>query len=238
MKDFYRPISVREDVRELSEQMFLKYLRPDHIVYDIGCGDKPFAEFLKGRVKAHIGVDLADGFYDPAKVDVIATAYDVPADDGCADAVISAQVIEHLETPLRAIDETYRLLKPGGLFFLSFPFLHPIHAAPRDFMRYTEYYVRQEIAGERFEIVEMQRIGGFWYMMGMYLGIYLYQFDKGIIKRLRLIPFLHLLASLLFRGIGFIERVLLRAAGTKQEDFDAKWTLNYVFLLRKKEKVA
>jgi hypothetical protein len=34
------------------------------VVYDIGCGDKPFAPVLAGKVKDHIGVDIEDGFYE------------------------------------------------------------------------------------------------------------------------------------------------------------------------------
>lgn len=234
MIKIFKPISVRADVHSLSEEMFEKYLTADAVVYDIGCGQKPFAEFLKGKVKSHIGVDLADGFYQADKVDIIGTAYAVPAPDGCADAVISSQVIEHLKTPLLAIAETHRLLKSGGLFFLSFPFLYPIHAAPRDFMRYTEFYIRQEIAADKFDVIELQRIGGFWYLMGMYLGMYASQFDQGIIKKLCIVKAFNLFISIICRLLQGAENMVLKAAGKNIENHHAKWTLDYVCLLKKK----
>jgi len=234
MMDFLQPISVRADVHRLSKKMFEDHLKATDVVYDIGCGQKPFADFLKGRVKSHIGVDLADGFYKPDQVDIIGTAYAVPVPDNCADAVISSQVIEHLETPLIAIQETYRILKSGGLLFLSFPFLHPIHAAPRDFMRYTEFYVRQEIASDKFEVLDMKRIGGFWYMIGMYFGIYLYQFDRGIIKKLYIAHILNSIVSIICRSLQLIEETMLKAVGKNIENYHMKWTLNYVCLLKKK----
>ncbi len=234
VKFLFAPISVRADVHCLSKEMFAKYLRPDDVVYDIGCGQKPFVEFLKGRVKSHIGVDLADGFYKPEHVDLIGSAYSVPAPDGCADAVISSQVIEHLETPLVAIAETHRILKSGGLFFLSFPFLYPIHAEPRDFMRYTEFYVRQEIAADKFEVIDIQRIGGFWYLMGMYLGMYLSQFDRGIIKKLMIVKLINFILAFLCRLIQCAENFVLTKFGKSVDEYNLKWTLDYVCLLKKK----
>lgn len=235
MIKIFKPISVRADVLSLSKEMFQKHLTADAVVYDIGCGQKPFAEFLKGKVKSHIGVDLADGFYQADKVDIIGTAYAVPAPDGCADAVISSQVIEHLETPLLAIAETHRLLRSGGLFFLSFPFLYPIHAAPRDFMRYTEFYIRQEVAANKFDIVDVQRIGGFWYLIGLYLSFYFQQMDRGVLKRFYIVKIITFLSNVFFRLIHEAEGALLKFFKKDVVDFRAKWTVNYVYALKKKD---
>jgi predicted TPR repeat methyltransferase len=65
MKLPFRPLLARADVYPLTEEMIIKYMTQDIIVYDIGCGQKPFGKFLKDKVKSHIGVDLADGFYKP-----------------------------------------------------------------------------------------------------------------------------------------------------------------------------
>ncbi len=233
-KDLFSFISVRDDVHYLTQIMFDRYLPKDAVVYDIGCGQKPFAATLKGRVAAHIGVDLADGFYSPDHVDLVGTAYSVPAPDGCADAVISSQVIEHLETPLIAIDETYRLLKAGGLFFLSFPFLYPIHAQPRDFLRYTEFYLKDEIAKDRYEILEIERIGGFWYLLGMYCKLYLQQLDRGLLKRLRIVAALIFIVSVVFKALHWLEGALFSLLKGDVKKFRMQWTVNYVCLLRKK----
>ncbi len=235
MKKLFQPISVRADVHRLSQEMFTKYLQPHDVVYDIGCGQKPFADFLRGKVKSHIGVDLADGFYKPEHVDLIGSAYNVPVPDGCADAVISSQVIEHLETPLVAVAETHRILKSGGLFFLSFPFLYPIHAQPRDFMRYTEFYLLQEIAADKFDVLEVKRIGGFWYIIGMYLCFYLQQFDRGLLRKLYVIKTMVAIFSFLFQMLHQCEGEVLRLFGKEESGFRSQWTVNYVYTLRKKK---
>jgi SAM-dependent methyltransferase len=179
-----QPIASRRELHKQLHEMFLAHMPKQALVYDIGCGQKPFAEFLRGKVRNHVGVDLADGFYAPDRVDLVGTAYDVPAPNGSADAIILSQVIEHLETPLLAMKEASRLLKPGGILFLSFPFLYPQHAQPRDYLRYTEYYLKSRLAGDEFEIIECKRIGGLWYLLGLYLAIYLQSLDRGILKRL------------------------------------------------------
>ncbi len=228
------PIAMRRDLHKQFRQFFEQYMPADAVVYDIGCGQKPFAALLEGKVSKHIGVDLADGFYQPDQVDLIGTAYDVPAPDGIADAVILSQVIEHLETPLLAVQEAHRLLKPGGLVFLSFPFLYPQHAPPRDYLRFTEFYLANKIAGEDFDIVESSRLGGYWYLMGMYSAMYLQELDRGALKMTRLAKVASMVVGLICLALHKTEGVLLRIAGKDVAALRAKWTANYQVVLRKK----
>jgi len=54
------------------------------------------------------------------------------------DYVLSDQVLEHVEgSPQQAIDECYRLLRPGGIAIHTTCFVNPIHGAPGDFWRFT-----------------------------------------------------------------------------------------------------
>jgi SAM-dependent methyltransferase len=50
-----------------------------------------------------------------------ADAAALPFPDGCADAVVLLDVIEHLAEPDRALAEAYRVLRPGGLVVVSVP---------------------------------------------------------------------------------------------------------------------
>jgi len=227
------PISMRRDLHQRLQTLFDRCLPLGSVVYDIGCGQKPFASYLKNKVKVHIGVDLVDGFYKSNQIDLIGSAYKVPAPDGIADAVILSQVIEHLETPLRAIRECHRLLKSGGLMFLSFPFLYPVHAEPRDFLRYTECYLRQEIAGTGFEVVESEQLGGYWYLTGIYAAMYLQDLERGPLLTRRLVKLVSMLAQFLCLGLHKLEGRLLTAAGKDPDRVRARWTVNHVSVLRK-----
>lgn len=64
--------------------------------------------------------------------------FDLPFGDAEFDAVVSDQVLEHLEgDPQEAIDETFRVLKPGGLALHTTCFINPVHACPKDYWRFT-----------------------------------------------------------------------------------------------------
>lgn len=58
--------------------------------------------------------------------------------DASFDYVLSDQVLEHVEgNPQQAIDECHRLLRPDGIAIHTTCFINPIHAAPKDFWRFT-----------------------------------------------------------------------------------------------------
>lgn len=53
------------------------------------------------------------------------------------DIVFAEQVFEHLAYPYRAIKNVYAMLRPGGYFLTTTPFLFRIHASPIDCTRWT-----------------------------------------------------------------------------------------------------
>ena len=109
------------------------------VLVDIGCGEKPYAELLKGLTMQHIGVDHAGTIHDQSKIDVLATAYETTLPDASADTVLCTNVLEHLERPDRSLREMYRILKPGGHVIVTMPFFWHLHEVPRDFYRYTQF---------------------------------------------------------------------------------------------------
>lgn len=62
----------------------------------------------------------------------------LPFADGEFGVVISDQVLEHVEgDPVQAVEETRRVLRPGGLAIHTTVFAFPIHGSPSDYWRYT-----------------------------------------------------------------------------------------------------
>lgn len=64
-------------------------------------------------------------------------AHFLPLPDNSVDCVLCCEVLEHIEDPRKVCLEIYRILKPGGVAFISTPFLFPIHADPNDYQRFT-----------------------------------------------------------------------------------------------------
>ena len=70
-------------------------------------------------------------------VTVLARAEALPFADASVDGAICEVTLEHLPDPEKAVAEMTRCLKPGGLLYISAPFLQPLHSAPEDFTRWT-----------------------------------------------------------------------------------------------------
>jgi SAM-dependent methyltransferase len=72
-----------------------------------------------------------------ANVDVVGDAYSLPYADASVDAIHCEAVLEHLEQPERALQEMYRVTRPGAPVYLATPFLQSYHAYPEHYQNYT-----------------------------------------------------------------------------------------------------
>lgn len=62
------------------------------------------------------------------------------------DVVIAEQVLEHVLWPYRAVKHVYEMLRPGGVFVVTTPFLLRVHAYPVDCSRWTELGLKHLLA--------------------------------------------------------------------------------------------
>jgi SAM-dependent methyltransferase len=68
---------------------------------------------------------------------------DLPFESGTFDFCVSDQVLEHVEgDPQKAFSESIRVVKPGGYVCHTTCFVNGIHAAPKDFWRFTPESLR------------------------------------------------------------------------------------------------
>lgn len=79
------------------------------------------------------------------------------------DAVFLMEVLEHVQNPQLAMDEIWRVLRPGGLVMLSAPFVFEIHAIPHDYYRFTRFGLAHLC--QRFEDVRIQARNGYIFAM-------------------------------------------------------------------------
>jgi SAM-dependent methyltransferase len=94
----------------------------------------------------------------------------IPAHDDVYDVVVSDQVLEHVEgSPLRAVDESIRVLKPGGLLLHTTCFLNPVHRDPVDLWRFTPDALRF-MAQEKVDIISAEGWGNPLAIMAIILG--------------------------------------------------------------------
>ncbi len=100
---------------------------------------------------------------DPnTKPDYLCSAENIPIRENKFDTVILCEVLEHLENPVSAVHEAFRVLKPDGNIIITMPFLFKLHAEPNDYQRWTEYKLKKTLMEAGFSNIEIKRLGGFW----------------------------------------------------------------------------
>lgn len=76
------------------------------------------------------------------------------------DLIIADQVFEHLLWPYRAARNVFSMLRPGGHFLMTTPFLIRVHAIPNDCTRWTETGMKHFLAEAGFPLESIQ--SGSW----------------------------------------------------------------------------
>lgn len=95
-------------------------------------GEFSFSWLLPERVK-HIGVDFQKGI----NVDIVLeNPYKIPIEENSVDYVISSSCFEHSEFFWLTFLEIFRVLKPGGIFYLNAPSNGAFHRYPVDCWRF------------------------------------------------------------------------------------------------------
>ena len=140
---------------------------------DIGCGGKPYEDLILPHVTRYVGFDHPDTRHDRQKVDVWGSATDLPFEDRSFDTVVAFQVLEHVEEPGTMVAEAFRVLRPGGVFIVTTPFMWGVHEEPRDFYRYTEYGLRHLLSTAGFTEIEIEAVSGVWMMLGLRFSYFL-----------------------------------------------------------------
>jgi SAM-dependent methyltransferase len=92
------------------------------LLLDLGCGSA-----LHRPICEHAGYDWVGVDHAAPEAPILADAHSLPFRDQVFDCVLTVAVFEHLRFPFVAIEETYRVLKPGGKLLGTVAFLEPFH---------------------------------------------------------------------------------------------------------------
>ncbi|MBI4400201.1 MAG: class I SAM-dependent methyltransferase [Nitrospirae bacterium] len=97
---------------------------------DVGCGAGQLLALCRERLWRGIGFDPSSAAVARAQrlgLEVYAQLWPpCPLDDETADAVTFINVLDHLHDPFQALQEAWRILKPGGLLYIRVP-NGPVH---------------------------------------------------------------------------------------------------------------
>ncbi|MEK7609647.1 MAG: glycosyltransferase [Patescibacteria group bacterium] len=141
-------------------RMILRKVPKGSIIIDIGSGPERLG-------KEFINVDI----FPFPEVDIVSDATQLPFKDNTVDATVSESLFEHVPDAHKVAREMVRIVKPGGYIYVSAPFMHPYHASPDDFNRWTmsglKYMFRD------LKIVESGVRSGPWSTLLMFMAYWL-----------------------------------------------------------------
>lgn len=172
---------------------------------DVGCGYMPYKSLVlqsPSSVTNYIGLDLEDNIYQ--KPDLIWDGKTIPLEDCSVNCAIATEVFEHCPEPEIVMKEIWRVLKPGGILFLTVPFLWNFHVVPYDEYRYTPFSLKRHLNNSGFTSIKLQALGGWDSALAQILGLWVrrrLQFSRkqrllrAILSRL-LLPIIWLLIQL------------------------------------------
>ncbi|TWP37132.1 class I SAM-dependent methyltransferase [Leekyejoonella antrihumi] len=92
----------------------------DRIVLDVGAGPAEFARAFGDVGARYVPLDKDPAVPSVRRGGLVAEAERLPLADRSVDVVFSSNLLEHVAEPEEVADEMVRVVRPGGLVFLSY----------------------------------------------------------------------------------------------------------------------
>ncbi len=164
-----------------------RHVIPPARVVDAGCGGGSLSRRLASRgfrlcsfdysrdfltrLSSAVPPDVSPGFFL-----LSGSAQDIPLRDGCADAVVCGEVLEHLPDDCRAVSEMFRVLVPGGCALVTVPAFQRLWDENDEwashFRRYDKGQLNRVFEEAGFEVL-LVRWWGFPFLHAYHRWIYM-----------------------------------------------------------------
>ena len=146
----------REGIRD-----YLRDVRVYGVVHDWGCGTKPIKNYLKPNDAVFIGIDKLDHLGADIVADIekpLVLPY-VRGVQEMASFAFCLEAIEHVWDSKQLLANIFNNLAPGGLLYLSQPFMYETHKED-DVHRYTHHGLRRLLEESGFVVDDTASTGG------------------------------------------------------------------------------
>lgn len=183
--DDQRPLSVASR-NNANRQVLSKTSPPRPTILEIGCGHGLFLKSLKQDMPEAI---IMGADYSPELLETAAkTALGVPLfqmditdcklPTACMDGVVALNVLEHVENHFAAVEQVFRILKPGGIFVIEVPAGPSLYDA---FDKHFSHFRRYSMD----KLVTLVEMAGFEVAFKSHLGFLVYPFFWAMKKKNR-----------------------------------------------------
>jgi SAM-dependent methyltransferase len=185
--------------RQIFEAGLSRLPRQGLSVLDIGGRLQPYRPLLGARTKSYVAVDLQ---MTPL-VNVGAAVEALPFRDERFDFVICTQVFEYLPDPGLAVAEIKRVLRKGGILFLSAPSVF-LRENNKEYWRFLPEALRHLL--REFETVEVipegNSLAGFFRTCNVFLASFFRPKILAPLWQWTFVPFLNVAGSMVERIAG------------------------------------
>lgn len=159
---------------------------------DAGAGEGQYKHYFNHT--RYVGLDLAvgDNSWNYTRLDVLGDLGYLPFAEATFEAAVCIQTLEHVNEPMRVINEIGRVLKPAGRFYLSAPMSWHQHQKPHDYFRYTSFGFRHLLEQSGMRVLEMRPMGGYFWFLSFNLQLlhyWLFPKPNSFLKQLLQLPF-------------------------------------------------
>lgn len=117
----------------------------------------PYRSLFEDHVGDYVGCDLIGNPLADRYIESIST---LPFASGTVSAVLSTQVLEHVEDPAAYLREAHRVLVAGGYLVLSTHGAWRYHPDPTDYWRWTSAGLKKQMALAGFDVVHFRGLLG------------------------------------------------------------------------------
>lgn len=125
----------------------------DAVVLDVGAGRGRFRQLFENT--HYVAVDL----FPYRSVDVVCDVVsDCPFAPASVDVVLLSNVLEHIYDAHSLLQALSIVVKPNGRLIIAVPFSIPVHQAPLDFQRYTQFGLARLLTEHQFEITSLEAV--------------------------------------------------------------------------------
>jgi ubiquinone/menaquinone biosynthesis C-methylase UbiE len=104
--------------------------------------------------------------------DIVGDIHNIPLKENEVDAIICLAVLEHVENPIQAVEECYRVMKKGGKGIFYLPFIYYYHAETgyyKDYWRFTADAC--DVLFKKFSVYEKCAVRGRFETSGRMSGV-------------------------------------------------------------------
>jgi SAM-dependent methyltransferase len=158
---------INEYIDNLAKYIVDKYRLKNGLVYEVGCGDGIFCEYLIKHGADTIGVEPSTTFGKLAERKNIKVIYDYFSEDlnipeKGVDAIVSRAVFEHLKNPNKVLKAMHKFLKDDGIGMIEVPSFEKALKFDRYydiFSDHVAYYTKQSLVNlislNNFKVLEV-----------------------------------------------------------------------------------